>query len=60
MLRKGAEMGMTVCRTWAFNDGDGPNALQISPGVFNEKVFQVRSVDFLFIFSSSSSSSSSF
>ena len=55
MLRKGAEMGMTVCRTWAFNDGDGPNALQISPGVFNEKVFQVRSVDFLFIFSSSSS-----
>lgn len=42
-------MGMSVCRTWAFNDGDGPNALQISPGVFNERVFQVRSIDFLFI-----------
>ncbi|GFP96475.1 mannan endo-1 4-beta-mannosidase 6 [Phtheirospermum japonicum] len=22
MLRRGAEMGLTVCRTWAFNDGD--------------------------------------
>lgn len=40
MLRRGAEMGMSVCRTWAFNDGDGPNSLQISPGVFNERVFQ--------------------
>ena len=64
MLRRGAEMGMSVCRTWAFNDGDGPNSLQISPGVFNERVFQVRSTDFLFLFISfflsSSSSSSSF
>lgn len=50
MLRRGAEMGMSVCRTWAFNDGDGPNSLQISPGVFNERVFQVRSTDFLFLF----------
>ncbi|KAK9267485.1 hypothetical protein L1049_009911 [Liquidambar formosana] len=40
MLRRGAEMGMSVCRTWAFSDGDGPNALQISPGVFDERVFQ--------------------
>lgn len=40
MLRRGREMGMVVCRTWAFSDG-GSNALQISPGRFNEKVFQV-------------------
>ncbi|PKI66395.1 hypothetical protein CRG98_013197 [Punica granatum] len=41
MLRKGAEMGMTVCRTWAFSDGgDGAAALQTSPGVFNERVFK--------------------
>lgn len=40
MLRRGAKMGMTVCRTWAFSDG-GPNALQISPGLFDERVFQV-------------------
>ncbi|KAK1379354.1 hypothetical protein POM88_026098 [Heracleum sosnowskyi] len=33
-------MGMTVCRTWAFSDGDSPNALQVSPGVFNERVFK--------------------
>lgn len=43
MLKRGAEMGLSVCRTWAFNDGDGPDALQISPGVFNERVFRVRS-----------------
>lgn len=47
MLKKGAQMGMTVCRTWAFSDGDGPNALQLSPGVFNERVFQVGSNFFL-------------
>ncbi|KAK6932822.1 Glycoside hydrolase, family 5 [Dillenia turbinata] len=40
MLKRGSQMGMSVCRTWAFSDGDGPNALQISPGVFNERVFQ--------------------
>ncbi|KAK9089795.1 hypothetical protein Scep_028877 [Stephania cephalantha] len=40
MLRRGGEMGMGVCRTWAFSDGDGPNALQISPGVFDERVFK--------------------
>ncbi|XP_058070772.1 mannan endo-1,4-beta-mannosidase 6-like [Magnolia sinica] len=39
MLSRGAGMGMTVCRTWAFSDG-GPNALQTSPGVFDERVFQ--------------------
>lgn len=41
MLKKGAQMGMTVCRTWAFSDGDAPNSLQISPGVFDQRVFQV-------------------
>lgn len=40
MLQTGANMGLTVCRTWAFNDGDY-NALQISPGRFDERVFQV-------------------
>lgn len=44
MLRRGAKMGMTVCRTWAFSDG-GPNALQISPGLFDERVFQVIFLD---------------
>lgn len=40
MLQAGAKMGLTVCRTWAFNDGDY-NALQISPGRFNEQAFKV-------------------
>ena len=31
---------LSVCRTWAFNDG-GNQALQISPGVYDERVFQV-------------------
>ncbi|XP_039069133.1 mannan endo-1,4-beta-mannosidase 2-like [Hibiscus syriacus] len=39
MLQAGARMGFTVCRTWAFNDG-GYNALQISPGQFDERVFK--------------------
>ena len=41
MLKMGAKMGLTVCRTWAFSDGNVPNALQTSPGVFNERVFRV-------------------
>ncbi|XP_042477877.1 mannan endo-1,4-beta-mannosidase 6-like [Macadamia integrifolia] len=40
MFRRGSLMGMTVCRTWAFSDGDRHDALQIAPGVFNEMVFQ--------------------
>lgn len=39
MLRAGAKMGLTVCRTWAFSDG-GYNALQIAPGQFDERVFK--------------------
>ncbi|KAL2457955.1 Mannan endo-beta-1 [Forsythia ovata] len=36
MLQAGAKMGLTVCRTWAFNDG-AYNALQISPRQFDER-----------------------
>ncbi|XP_047318612.1 mannan endo-1,4-beta-mannosidase 2-like [Impatiens glandulifera] len=39
MMQQGAKMGLTVCRTWAFNDG-AYNALQISPGKFDERVFK--------------------
>ncbi|KAF9670761.1 hypothetical protein SADUNF_Sadunf13G0102400 [Salix dunnii] len=39
VLEAGAKMGLTVCRTWAFNDG-GYNALQVSPGRFDERVFR--------------------
>ncbi|URD91330.1 Cellulase (glycosyl hydrolase family 5) [Musa troglodytarum] len=39
MFQAGAKMGLTVCRTWAFNDG-GYNALQPSLGHFDEHVFQ--------------------
>ncbi|KAJ3675319.1 hypothetical protein LUZ60_004361 [Juncus effusus] len=31
--------GLSVCRTWAFSDG-GDRALQLSPGVYDERVFQ--------------------
>ncbi|XP_073152465.1 mannan endo-1,4-beta-mannosidase 6-like [Henckelia pumila] len=47
MLKRGAEMGLSVCRTWAFSDGSGPNALQIKPGVFNERVF--KALDFVLV-----------
>lgn len=40
MFRTAAEMGLTVCRSWAFNDG-AYNALQVSPGHFDERVFKV-------------------
>ncbi|MFS7900818.1 putative mannan endo-1,4-beta-mannosidase [Helianthus anomalus] len=39
MLQVAAKMGLTVCRTWAFNDGDY-NALQVAPGQFDERVFK--------------------
>ncbi|GJM93149.1 hypothetical protein PR202_ga09679 [Eleusine coracana subsp. coracana] len=40
MFRDAADMGLTVCRTWAFNDGTY-NALQLAPGHFDERVFKV-------------------
>ncbi|KAF8025444.1 hypothetical protein BT93_F2317 [Corymbia citriodora subsp. variegata] len=36
---KASAAGLSVCRTWAFSDG-GDRALQMSPGVYNEHVFQ--------------------
>ncbi|KAI3464262.1 hypothetical protein Pfo_020925 [Paulownia fortunei] len=39
VFREAAAAGLTVCRTWAFSDG-GNQALQISPGVYDENVFQ--------------------
>ncbi|KAF2305448.1 hypothetical protein GH714_005410 [Hevea brasiliensis] len=47
MLKRGSQMGLTVCRTWAFSDGHGPNGLQLSPGVFNERAFQ--GLDFVIV-----------
>lgn len=40
VFRDASSAGLTVCRTWAFNDG-GYQALQTSPGVYDENVFQV-------------------
>lgn len=39
VLEDAASVGLTVGRTWAFNDG-GWRALQISPAVYDEQVFQ--------------------
>ncbi|MCO5581565.1 hypothetical protein L7F22_035453 [Adiantum nelumboides] len=39
LLEEAAASGFNVGRTWAFNDG-GYQALQTSPGVYDEKVFQ--------------------
>ncbi|XP_062153283.1 mannan endo-1,4-beta-mannosidase 5-like isoform X2 [Alnus glutinosa] len=39
VLREASAAGLNVCRTWAFSDG-GYQALQISPGVYDERVFQ--------------------
>ncbi|XP_073003583.1 mannan endo-1,4-beta-mannosidase 5-like [Typha latifolia] len=39
VFREAAANGLTVCRTWAFNDG-GDRALQVSPGVYDEQVFE--------------------
>ncbi|KAL9261779.1 Mannan endo-1,4-beta-mannosidase 2-like protein [Drosera capensis] len=40
MLQAGSKMGLTVCRTWAFNDGGSYHSLQVSPGQFDELVFK--------------------
>ncbi|XP_009779875.1 mannan endo-1,4-beta-mannosidase 1-like [Nicotiana tabacum] len=39
VLKDASAAGLSVCRTWAFSDG-GDRALQISPGVYDERVFQ--------------------
>jgi mannan endo-1,4-beta-mannosidase len=45
VLTKSAALGLTVIRTWGFNDGSGWNALQTSPGVYDETVF--RGLDYV-------------
>ena len=40
VFRDASAAGLSVCRTWAFSDG-GDRALQISPGTYDERVFQV-------------------
>ncbi|GAU27612.1 hypothetical protein TSUD_270010 [Trifolium subterraneum] len=39
VFREASAAGLTICRTWAFSDG-GNQSLQISPGIYNENVFQ--------------------
>ncbi|KAI4331891.1 hypothetical protein L6164_016841 [Bauhinia variegata] len=39
VFREASASGLTVCRTWAFSDG-GDQALQVSPGVYDEQVLQ--------------------
>ncbi|KAL2954280.1 hypothetical protein AAZX31_19G212400 [Glycine max] len=43
-FQEASQHGLNVARTWAFNDG-GYNALQISPGSYNENVF--KGLDFV-------------
>lgn len=49
VLHQASSVGLNVCRTWAFYDA-GSRALQITPGVYNEKVFEVFTFLFLFLF----------
>ncbi|KAK1267775.1 Mannan endo-1,4-beta-mannosidase 2 [Acorus gramineus] len=39
VFKAASRVGLTVCRTWAFNDGTY-HALQVSPGQFDERVFK--------------------
>lgn len=39
VFRDASAAGLSVCRTWAFADG-GDKALQISPGSYDERVFE--------------------
>ncbi|KAG0498538.1 hypothetical protein HPP92_003229 [Vanilla planifolia] len=43
-FEQASAVGLTVCRTWAFNDG-GWRALQISPSLYDEQVF--KALDFV-------------
>jgi len=40
VFQQASAVGLTVCRTWAFNDGQW-RALQKSPSVYDEVVFKV-------------------
>lgn len=40
LFQQASTAGLTVCRTWAFNDGQW-RALQTSPSVYDEEVFKV-------------------
>ena len=40
VFKQASSVGLLVCRTWAFNDGQY-RALQKSPGVYDEDVFKV-------------------
>ncbi|KAF9595864.1 hypothetical protein IFM89_005350 [Coptis chinensis] len=44
VFKQASIVGLTVCRTWAFNDG-GWKALQKSPSVYDEDVF--KALDFV-------------
>ncbi|XP_057971190.1 mannan endo-1,4-beta-mannosidase 6 isoform X2 [Malania oleifera] len=44
VFQQASSVGLTVCRTWAFNDGQW-QALQKSPGVYDEEVF--KALDFV-------------
>jgi len=41
-MQEASNVGINVGRCWAFSDGNYYGALQTSPGVFNEQVFEVR------------------
>ena len=42
MFESAEKLGLKVVRLWAFNDGDGWNALQPRIGQINEHVFRCR------------------
>lgn len=44
VFQQASSVGLTVCRTWAFNDGQW-RALQKSPSVYDEEIFKVMSFD---------------
>lgn len=46
VFQQASSVGLTVCRTWAFNDGQW-RALQKSPHVYDEQVFEVLHSYFL-------------
>lgn len=49
VFKQASSVGMTVCRTWAFNDGQW-RALQKSPSVYDEEVFKVLLYLFILLF----------